>query len=89
MVAQDIKIFCDSCLHCQSTIGGQRNPRPLGHTLHADKLNHLIYFDHLYMGPSKSGEAYILVIKDDGPSFKWLESTFATDMENTVDLLIT
>lgn len=61
----DIKIFFPSCLQCQSTIGGERVPRPMGHVIHADKLNELIHFDFLYMGESEADLKYMLTLKDD------------------------
>jgi RNase H-like domain found in reverse transcriptase/Integrase zinc binding domain len=35
----DIATFCQTCMHCLSTIGGTRVPRPMGHALHAEKPN--------------------------------------------------
>ena len=69
----DISVFCYTCLHCQSTIGGLRIPRPLGHTLHADKPNNLIHFDFLYMYPGEGDMKYVLIIKDDHSSYIMLE----------------
>jgi hypothetical protein len=61
----DIKSFCNSCLHCCSTIGGDRTPRPKGEAIHATLPNEVINFDFLFLGPSKTGEKYLLLIKDD------------------------
>ena len=44
----------------------------MGHTLHSDKPNELIYFNYLYMGDSITGERYVLTIKDDASGFVWL-----------------
>lgn len=64
-----IRIFCNTCLHCQSTIGRNRIPRPLSHALHATKANELIHFDFLYLGPETCGMKYVLIVKDDLSSF--------------------
>ena len=83
----DVFSFCNTCLHCQSTNGGRRIPRPLAHTLHADKPNELLHFDYLYMHPSETGEQYVLIVKDDASSFIWLEPTEASDAHTTVKVL--
>jgi len=84
----DIVSFCNTCLHCQSTTGGQRIPRPMGHALHSDRPNEIIHFDYLYMGPSDQGMQYVLIIKDDASAFVWLEPCTATDAESTVEVLL-
>ena len=69
---EDISVICNSCLHCQVTTGGLRIPRALGHALHATKPNELLHFDYLYMEEAKTGEKYILILKDDLSSFVML-----------------
>jgi hypothetical protein len=69
----DVKFFVSRCLHCASAVGG--NPRPLGEALHASQPNGLIHWDFLYMGESKSGETYLLVVKDDASKLVWLFPT--------------
>jgi Integrase zinc binding domain len=64
-LAEDVKTFCNTCLHCLSTIGGDREPRPLGDALHAGKPNELLHMDFLYMGPSVTKDRYLLLLKDD------------------------
>jgi RNase H-like domain found in reverse transcriptase/Integrase zinc binding domain len=64
-LVEDVRAFCDTCLHCRSTIGGNRTPRPFGQVLHASLPNEIIHFDFLYMGPSQAGLKYLLLIKDD------------------------
>lgn len=36
---RDISVFCNTCLHSESTRGGIRIPRPMGHSIHADGPN--------------------------------------------------
>ena len=62
---EDVQTFCNTCLHCRSTIGGDRTPRPFGEALHASLPNEIIHFDFLYMGPSEKCYKYLLLIKDD------------------------
>ena len=79
----DIITFCNTCLHCQATIGGKRIPRPLSHALHTDTPNELIHFDFLYMGESVTGQTYVMIIKDDASSFVWLEPCASADAQTT------
>ena len=67
----DVFTFCNTCLHCQATTGGRRIPRPLAHTVHAEKPNEVLHFDYLYLYPSDTGEQYILIIKDDASVDDW------------------
>jgi RNase H-like domain found in reverse transcriptase/Reverse transcriptase (RNA-dependent DNA polymerase)/Integrase core domain/Integrase zinc binding domain len=84
---EDVLTFCNTCLHCRSTIGGHRTPRPLGQALHASSPNEVIHFDYLYMGPSEAGFKYLLLIKDDLSGYVWLVPTQAADAAATVDAL--
>ena len=84
----DIAVFCNSCLHCQSTIGGTRFPTAMGHALHATKPNELLHFDYLYMGDAKSGESYVLILKDDHSSFVLLHPYDTATAENAAESLL-
>jgi len=84
----DITTFCNTCLHCLSTCGGDRVPRAMGHALHAEKPNELIHFDFLYMGPGDGDFSYILIIKDDASSFVWLEAVEAADAKTAASTLL-
>jgi hypothetical protein len=83
----DVRTFCNTCLHCRSTIGGNRTPRPFGQALHASAPNEVIHFDYLYMGPSKAGFKYLLLIKDDLSGYLWLVPSEAADAAATVNAL--
>ena len=61
----DVKTFCNKCLHCASTKGSILIPRPQSHTLHASKPNEILHFDYFYMGEGEDGYKYILTIKYD------------------------
>ena len=84
----DISVFCNTCLHCLTTIGGQRVPRPLGHAIHADKPNQLIHFDFLYMYPGDDNMKYVFIIKDDHSSFVLLEATEDCDAQTATKTLL-
>jgi Integrase zinc binding domain len=87
-IADDIKTFCNTCLHCVSTIGGERMPRPLGEAIHADKPNEVLHFDYLYMGPSNKEDQYLLILKDDLSGYVWLTASPSADSETTADALV-
>jgi hypothetical protein len=86
-INEDVQSFCNSCLHCRSTIGGDRTTRPLGEAIHATLPNEVIHFDFLFMGPSDVGYKYVLLIKDDLSSYLWLVPTAAADAASVVDAL--
>jgi Integrase zinc binding domain/Integrase core domain len=86
-LVRDVRTFCNTCLHCRSTIGGNRTPRPFGQALHASLPNEIIHFDFLYMGPSQAGFKYLLLIKDDLSGYIWLIPCVAADTAATVDAL--
>jgi hypothetical protein len=47
----------------------------------------VIHFDYLFMGPSKAGFKYILLIKDDLSGYLWLVPSEAAGAAATVDAL--
>jgi hypothetical protein len=66
MMAKDVKVFVQNCLHCVATIPGDKVPRPLGTQLHATKPSEILHFDFLYIGLSRDGKyQYLLLLKDD------------------------
>lgn len=85
---KDVEDFCKSCLHCLSTSTGNTVPRPLGHSLHAEKPNQILHFDFCYIGKSNTGEIYILILKDDLSSYVWLFPSATADAEQVADALI-
>lgn len=55
-IANDVKSFVDSCLHCISAESGQLVSRPLGHVLQGSNPNELIHFDYSHMGKVTGAE---------------------------------
>lgn len=81
-LTNDIKTFCSRCLHCVANKGSIRVPRPMSHTLHADKPNEIIHFDYLFIGEGENDFKYILIIKDDFSNYVWLIPTKKCDGES-------
>jgi Integrase zinc binding domain/Integrase core domain len=86
---EDVRTFCQSCLHCVATIGGDRVHRPLGEAMHADKPNELLHMDFHFMGPSYTMESYLLLLKDDLSGYLWLWPCRKADSATTVEALVT
>ena len=68
-IADDIKKFVKTCLHCKSTKGQIRVTREQTHTLHASKPNEILHFDYLYMSEGENNWKYILILKHHFSSF--------------------
>lgn len=85
---QDVQAFCKSCIHCVSTLGGRRVPRPYGPAVHGSKPNDLLQFDYLEIAPSKTGSKYLLLLRDDFSSYSWLVPFASANANNTADALI-
>jgi hypothetical protein len=88
MMAKDVKVFVQNCLHCVATIPGDKVPRPLSAQLHATKPNEILHFDFLYIGLSKDGKyQYLLLLKDDLSGYPWLVPCRTADSAATVDTI--
>jgi Integrase zinc binding domain len=65
-LAKDVMVFVQYCLHCVSTIPGDKVPRPLCTQLHATKPIEILHFDFMYNVLSRNGNyQYLLLLKDD------------------------
>ena len=84
----DVKEFVQGCLVCLLSGSGSKIPRPLGHQLHAEKVGELLHFDYLYIGESKSGCEYILILKDDFSGYVFLRACKHADAETTAEVLM-
>jgi len=84
----DIRSFVRACIHCLSTTGGGKVPRPFGPATHGTKPNDLVQFDYLEIGPSKTGEKYLLLLRDDHSDYKWFFVFHDTLAENAAHALI-
>ncbi|ETI29802.1 hypothetical protein F442_22775 [Phytophthora nicotianae P10297] len=63
-------------------------PRPLGDALPAEKPNEQIHWDFLTMGPATTGDAYVLVVKDDASHYVRLTPTRAATADLTFESLM-
>lgn len=86
-IRQDVKAFCDKCLHCLPTLG-RKVPRPFGQTLTAEKPGEVVHFDYLYINKSETQVRYILVLKDDFSNFVRLLPTETADVLSVVGALL-
>ncbi len=84
----DVQTFVRNCIHCLSTNGGAKVPRPFGPTCHGTKPNDLIQFDYIEMGPSRVGHKYILMIRDDFSSYLWLFPFENANSENSASAIL-
>jgi len=84
----DVKSFVQSCLICLLSSSGNKVPRPLGHQVHAEKVNELLHFDFLYIGESSIGHEYILILKDDFSGYVTLRSCKSANAETTAQVLL-
>jgi hypothetical protein len=88
-MAKYIKVFVQNCLHCVTTILGDKVPRPLGTQLHATNPNEILHLDNLYVGLSRDGKyQYLLLLKDDLSRYLWLVPCRTADAAATVDTLM-
>jgi RNase H-like domain found in reverse transcriptase/Integrase zinc binding domain len=87
-MSEDVREFCASCLHCSSTIGGDISPGPLREALHASFPNEVIYFEFLYIGPSHTGDKYLLIVRDDLSGYVQLISSANSDALSVVDAIL-
>ena len=69
---EDVSTFVKGCLHCLVSQSGEIVPRPLGTALHVQQTNEVVHLDYLFMGPSKSENRYLLLMRDDLSGYIWL-----------------
>ena len=61
---EDVAEFVQQCLHCMDSRVGNVVPRPLDEILHGTEVGEVVHFDHLKLGDSDNGYAYVLVLVD-------------------------
>ena len=87
-MAEDVKTFIASCIHCLSTVGGEKIPRPFGPAVHGTKPNDLVQFDYIEIADAANGDKYILMVRDDHPDYKWLFPFPTTNAFNAASALV-
>lgn len=66
----DIQTFVRACIHCLSRTGGEKVPRSFGPSVHCISRNDLIQVDYIEITPSRTGEKYVLMLRDDHSDYK-------------------
>ncbi len=56
------------CLQCSKV------RRPLGKQIHPTRVSEPLHFDFLYIGESRTGHEYILILKDDFSGYMFPEA---------------
>lgn len=84
----DVSLFVSSCIHCLSTAGGERTPRPFGPSTFGTHPNDLLQFDYIDMGKSTTGDKYILMLRDDHSGYAWFYPTVSTSAEQAASAIV-
>ena len=84
----DVRTFVRACIHCLSTVGGEKVPRPFGPAVHGTKANDLLQFDYIELGVSQSGYKYVLMMRDDHSDYKWFIPTASTAAQHAATAII-
>jgi hypothetical protein len=88
-MAKDVKVFVQDCLHCVTTIPGDKVPRLVGTQLHASNPNETLHFDFLCIGLSRDGKyQHILLLKNDLSGYTWLVPCRNADASATAGTLM-
>lgn len=84
----DVRFFVHACIHCLSTIGGEKVPRPFDLAVHGTKAKHLLQFDYIELGPGRNRDSYVLMLRDDHSDHKWFLACPNTNAENAAMAII-
>jgi transposase InsO family protein len=87
-MTSDVQAFVRACIHCLSTVGGGKVPRPFGPAVHGTKPNDLLQFDYIELGPSQAGDKYVLMLRDDHSDYKWFFAFAGESAENAALAII-
>ena len=87
-IKADVKTFVQACIHCLSTVGGEKIPRPYGPAVHGTSPNDLLQFDYIEIAPGEEGDKYILMLRDDHSDYKWFFAFGDTSAENASRAII-
>ena len=84
----DIRAFVRACIHCISTVGGGKVPRPFGPAFHGSAPNDVLQFHYIDMGLAADGTKYILMLRDDHSDYKWFFAFADTSAQNAAQAII-
>ncbi len=83
----DTRAFVQSCLVCTLSSSGSEVSRHLGQQIHSQRVPELLLFDFLYVGESRTGHEYILILNGDFSGYVCLRPCKEADAETTaIDL---
>lgn len=69
-MSPNIQTFVRACIHCLSKTGGEKVPRSFGLSVHDTTPNDLEKFDCIEVAPSRTGEIYLLMLRDEHSNYK-------------------
>ena len=87
-MARDVEAFVGGCIHCIVSRAGPKITRPLPSALHGSRPGEVVHMEFLYLGPSTTGQLYVLILRDDFSSFVWLFSGNTADSDTAVDAIV-
>lgn len=77
-----VQHFVSSYIHCLSTTGGSKVPRPFGPSLFETAPSNLVQFDYINLGEGAEGDKYALLLRDDHSGYCWFFAFPSTNAEN-------
>ena len=86
-MSRDAEAFVGGCIHCIVSRVGQKIPRPLASALRGSRPGEVVHMDFLYLGPSTTGQLYVLILRNNFSSFVWLFSGNTADSDTAVDAI--
>lgn len=84
----NVQLFVSTCIQCLSPTGGRRVPRLFEPAVYGTRPNDLIQLYDLEMGSSRTGEKYILMLRDDHSGNCWLYNACTTDAATASDAFL-
>lgn len=78
----DAKAFFGPRVHCLSTTGGNRRPRPYGAAVHGTTPNDLLQFYFVKLVLSAAGDVYALRSRDDHSDYVRMIPPYTTSFSN-------
>lgn len=71
-ISSDVENFVHSCIHCLSTVHGERVSRLYDRFVYGTAPNGLTHFDDIEVFTVTRGEKYILILRNNHSNYRWL-----------------
>lgn len=81
----DTESILKSCIAFLRTSAGEVMPSSLGTAVRGSRLQEVIHLYFCYILLAENSIYYVLILKDDVDSYKWLTATAEADAETTAD----